>query len=386
MPLTEGVLVVLPPTRGADRGLASLPVAGLPLLRRLVLAAAAAGYARVFVDDDVTAAPGALNGTAAVGLKDASLAPSPARRRVVLVPVNVLAQRRWLREQLETPLQAERLHVDASRAAVVETERADKVLAAMRGAGAGGAVDRLRTLFDEAPLPPDPDGLLALSSPGDAARAERWLLRSLIKQNEGFMSRNFERRISLAITRRLTRTRVTPNVMTLVSVAIGLAAAPCFLSGAPAWQLTGALLFLSHSILDGCDGELARLKFLESRRGAILDFWGDNVVHVAVFSAIAVGWALRTGSPWPLALGGLAVAAALGSAALMFKRFVEDRAPVGTWAARLIGALSHRDFIYVVVLLSAFGRAHWFLVATAVGTPVFLALALVFLRTDGRVP
>ena len=54
--------------------------------------------------------------------------------------------------------------------------------------------------------------------------------------------------------------------------------------------------------------------------------------------------------------------------------------------ARLIGALSHRDFIYVVVLLSAFGRAHWFLVATAVGTPVFLALALVFLRTDGRVP
>ena len=80
------------------------------------------------------------------------------------------------------------------------------------------------------------------------------------------------------------------------------------------------------------------------------------------------------------------MAAALGTAALMFKRFVEDRAPVGTWAARLIGALSHRDFIYVVVLLSAFGRAHWFLVATAVGTPVFLALALVFLRTDGRVP
>src|SRR2546426_3192414 len=38
---------------------------------------------------------------------------------------------------------------------------------------------------------------------------------------------------------------------------------------------------LAHSILDGCDGELARLKFQHSRWGAVLDFWCDNVVHVA---------------------------------------------------------------------------------------------------------
>jgi len=153
----------------------------------------------------------------------------------------------------------------------------------------------------------------------------------------------------------------------------------------PAWQLTGALLFLAHSILDGCDGELARLKFLESRYGAVLDFWGDNIVHFAVFSCIAVGWARQTQSAWPLVVGGVAVAAAAGTAAFMFKRFVEDRVTTGTWASRLIGAMSHRDFIYIVVLLSAFGRAHWFLVATAVGTPLFLILALLFLRTDGRV-
>jgi hypothetical protein len=79
------------------------------------------------------------------------------------------------------------------------------------------------------------------------------------------------------------------------------------------------------------------------------------------------------------------VVAALGTAALLFKRFAEDRAATGAWAARLIGALSHRDFIYVVVLLSAFGRAHWFLAVTAVGTPLFLILALLFLRNDGRV-
>ena len=103
------------------------------------------------------------------------------------------------------------------------------------------------------------------------------------------MSRHVERRVSLAVTRRLVETSVTPNAMTLISVAIGLLGALGFLSPAPAFQLAGALLFLTHSILDGCDGELARLKFLESRWGAALDFWGDNVVHVAVFAALAVG-------------------------------------------------------------------------------------------------
>src|SRR6185436_17048084 len=48
------------------------------------------------------------------------------------------------------------------------------------------------------------------------------------------------------------------------------------------------------------DGELARLKFLESHTGALLDFWGDNVVHVAVFAAIAIGWSWRAGAAWPL--------------------------------------------------------------------------------------
>src|SRR2546429_9887154 len=89
--------------------------------------------------------------------------------------------------------------------------------------------------------------------------------------------------ISLAPTRLLASTSVTPYMMTLTSVAVGLAGAPFFLGEAPALQLTGAMLFLAHSVLDGCDGELARLKFQQSRRGAILDFWGDNTVHVAVF-------------------------------------------------------------------------------------------------------
>src|SRR5262249_50439557 len=154
--------------------------------------------------------------------------------------------------------------------------------AATRCRGVGELLAALRARFDASSLNADDTGRFALSEPADTRPAEKWLLRSLIKQREGFMSRHFERKISLAITRRLVLTRITPDIITVVSVGLGLLGAPFFLSSLPPYQLVGALLFLAHSILDGCDGELARLKFMQSPRGAILDFWGDNVVHVGV--------------------------------------------------------------------------------------------------------
>ena len=192
------------------------------------------------------------------------------------------------------------------------------------------------------------------------------------------MSRHVERKISLAITRRLAVTRVTPDVMTVVSVGLGLLGAPFFLSSSPAYQLVGALLFLTHSILDGCDGELARLKFMESARGAILDFWGDNVVHVGVFACMAVGLSFAQGATWPLALGALTVVATAGSAACQSRDIMLDTAVGGdaAWIARVAEAISHRDFIYLVIVLSAFGKAHWFLILASIGTPIFFLLML----------
>ncbi len=48
------------------------------------------------------------------------------------------------------------------------------------------------------------------------------LLKKLIKESKGFMSKHFERKISLAISKRLVETSITPNQMTLISVSIGL--------------------------------------------------------------------------------------------------------------------------------------------------------------------
>ncbi len=237
--------------------------------------------------------------------------------------------------------------------------------------------------------PPSSVGVAAASA-ADLPRAEEHLLASLVKDTEGFMSRHFERKISLAVSRRLASTRITPNAMTLLSVGVGIFGASFFLEPTAASQIVGALLFLLHSILDGCDGELARLKFQESRYGGLLDFWGDNVVHVAVFSAMAAGWSRSTGARWPLVLGALAVGGTLASAFLVYFRTMAGprSGPLYTSVAtgpetrlsRLADALSRRDFIYLVLILSAFGKAAWFLVLTAVGAPIyFLALTAIAL-------
>jgi phosphatidylglycerophosphate synthase len=329
-------------------------VAGLPLGRRIALAGTRAGLS--------TTAPS-----------------DPGPRRLILVPSNVIPQPRWLRALAAMPLQPETLWLDPALVAVVETSDPKPVLdAASRAVGVAECVATLRGRFTVVEGAADPKGRFPLRTAGDLGAAEAWLLRGLIKDTEGVMSRHVERRISLALTRYLVRTSVTPNSVTLVCVAIGLAGAPFFLSSAPALQLTGALLFLLHSILDGCDGEIARLKFLESPGGAALDFWGDNTVHVAVFGCMAVGWSLSAHSAWPLVLGAVATASTLFAASVVAPHVISRAPPPPPRSdgARMADALANRDFIYLIVVLSVFGKAAWFIVFVAIGTPIFVLVRL----------
>jgi phosphatidylglycerophosphate synthase len=374
----EEILVVVPSdVGGSDRVAPGTPVAGLPLIRRIVLAAERAGWKPLVAGFVPSAVSPWLVGTAAEVLAPGGepLARSP--RRVLFLPMTVIPQLEWLRRLREMPVDQEQLYAYGASALVVETAEPGATLAAAARCGdMGEAAAALRALFKTADRSVDAGDRFVLASARDLPAAETWLLQSLIKPTEGFMSRHFERRISLAITRRLCPTAVTPNVMTLVSLAVGLVGAPFFLSSAPGYQLAGALLFLTHSILDGCDGELARLKFLESRWGAVLDVAGDNLVHSAVFACMGVGWSLHLHSGWPILLGGVAIASTLSIAAVVYGRGMRASTDGGPSSAvsRVADVVVFRDFIYLIVLLAAFGQAHWFVALSAVGAPVFLLL------------
>ena len=222
----------------------------------------------------------------------------------------------------------------------------------------------------------------------DIRRAEDSLLASLVKPGEGFLSRTFERKVSLQISRRLSATRVTPNGVTVASAAIGFAGCLFFLVPGALAQTMGALLLLVHSVIDGCDGELARLRFEESRFGGALDFWTDNAVHCALFAALALGWSRAAGALWPLGLGLAAIAGVVLSASLAYAA-MKRRPPEGPLftgvvargpGARLANAMACRDFLYLLLALSLFGKADWLLVAAGGGAPAYglLLLALDF--------
>ena len=232
---------------------------------------------------------------------------------------------------------------------------------------------------------------MIVETPADVRAAERRLLKSLVKDTDGFMARHVERPISLAISRRLAATAITPNQMSLISIAVGICGGPFFLSSRPWMQTIGALLFLAHSILDGCDGELARLKFQQSRWGGVLDFWGDNVVHIVIFACMAIGWSLSAGALWPLWLGAGAVFGTLSSAGFVYWRLMRLKDGGDTLftsvsdapdrlLTRLLDSASRRDFIYLVILLALFGRSSWFLVMAGIGAPIYFVLVLLAAR------
>ena len=392
-------LAVVFPTDHDDRASISprTVVLGLPLLRRVVLTAQRAGFPTILVvTHDPSGLTHILDGTPALTVPPSDVNSFISQGRLVLLASNVLPTQRSLRWLRDRPLQPDQASVFGNVAACIESVEYSTGRSILQDvlqghatfgefAGACGA------LFEEAQV----DGLHVVRTTEDRREAERRLLHGLIKDTEGFMSRQLERRISLAITRQLVSTSMTPNQMTMVSVGIGLLGAPFFLTSEWSYQLIGALLFLAHSILDGCDGELARLRFQESRRGGILDFWGDNVVHVAVFASMGIGWSLSLGETWPLWLGGLAVAGTIGSAGFVYWHTMRGEGSTGplftsvvrspaSRLSRLMDSLARRDFIYLVVVLSAFGKASWFLALSAIGSPIYFGLLLWAAYSTGR--
>jgi phosphatidylglycerophosphate synthase len=372
---------------GARSAAARTSLLGLPLLRRTALAARRAGFDRVWVaGEDAAAAGPVLEGTGALVLP-ATPPPLPPGRTVML-PDEVVATPRWLRQLRERPVAEDRL-CRLGPGAIVETDRPEPLTRAL------AASPRLPSLTAAwaAVLPPgdSPEHVeapLVLASRADVPAAERRLLRELVKEQDGFLTRHISRKISLAVTRRVARTPVTPNAMTVFCTLLGLAAAWCFGSSTAPGQLMGGLLFLLHSILDGCDGELARLKFKESRLGGTLDFWGDNIVHVAVFAAFAFAWSNAVDDEWPLRLGAVAIAGTILGATFVYFHAMRPKATAGpllttvspdhrSRLTEILDEVSRRDFIYLVAILGAFGKAYWFLALAAIGTPVFFLSVLV---------
>lgn len=122
---------------------------------------------------------------------------------------------------------------------------------------------------------------------------EKLLFRSLTKSVDGPVSRHVNRRFSKLVTRLVMNADVVPNHMTAVGLVVGLAAAVVTaMAGANTLWLfaIGGVLYQLSSMLDGVDGEIARLKFKHSDSGEWFDTVSDDIINLSY--QLALGYAL----------------------------------------------------------------------------------------------
>lgn len=240
-----------------------------------------------------------------------------------------------------------------------------------------------------------------------ARAAEERLWQDCRKPVDGVISRLLNRYISLAISRRIAATKIHPNHMSVVTFGLGIIAALAAARGGYSWFLVAGLAYQANSVVDGVDGELARVKYEFSLLGEWLDTLSDDLKDVLFYAGLAVG-AWRTVAPpgdlgasiW-LWLGGVAVAGKLVSMVayyswliankrgdlLAFQWSFENReAAEKTAISRLLSVLKYatkNDFIVFVAMLMAFVSAlPYFLFIVAPGQLV-VATSVILQRLQG---
>jgi phosphatidylglycerophosphate synthase len=109
------------------------------------------------------------------------------------------------------------------------------------------------------------------------------------KPQDGFVSRFLNRPISRRVTSFLLKFSIHPNAWTISIFVLPLIACLFLVRGDYVSLVVGAAIFQAFSILDGCDGEIARAKNLESKLGERLDYFCDFAASLLYVLALGVG-------------------------------------------------------------------------------------------------
>jgi phosphatidylglycerophosphate synthase len=176
---------------------------------------------------------------------------------------------------------------------------ADAAAVAAVASGVGGRVvagDVVRVARADA-------GTRVSDEPGRRA-AEDAVFAALFRPDLGFVARRLNKPISVRFTRRvLVATPITPNQITLVAAAFGLVGCALIAAGGYVAMLAGFACQHVQSVLDGCDGELARVRMQQSKVGAWLDTFVDDVLNVLITVSVGIGLARSGAGTWAAAVG-----------------------------------------------------------------------------------
>ena len=414
--LPAGPILLYFPSDPAVRVSPFARVAGLPIGERVLRSAFRAGYARVLVFADAAIAP-ALRRLSRDIRGDIRIVTAAAEWRAVLtalpadMPATVIGG-----GTVVSPALLE----DAAGMMPLPMRGQPRDVPAGREWPLSGVLRiRVEEAIDVAPLARElrdrvtsgvalPSGqdvshghgrlVLRIVDPPDIDTAEQTIRRSSYKETDNKLAR-FNRRMSLPISIALIRTPLTANQLSVALVAVGFYSAWLFSLGHYWAGMLGAFLSLAASVLDGCDGEIARLKYQESALGCWIETVGDYSYYVAIFIGLTLGAARRTGWHGFYWLGLLALAGTLLSFALLI--YLRSRITAGqpeklhsiakarfkaepTWWSRIIWRISfvatRSAMPYGIMALSLVGGLPLVVVLAAIGSNTYWISLVLKLR------
>ncbi|MEE9190920.1 MAG: NTP transferase domain-containing protein [Candidatus Neomarinimicrobiota bacterium] len=191
-------------------------------------------------------------------------------------------------------------------------------------------------------------------------KAEKTLLDSLRgKSNDGPVSQWLNRPISTRISKFLVNYNISPNQISIFSFVLSVIAAGLFALGNYWFLALGGIIAQFASVIDGSDGEVARLKYLSSDYGG----WFDAVLdrYADAFLLFGLTWYVYSQdlSPWALVIGFIAIIGSfmLSYTADKYDKLMKNRIKKGVRIGRdvrvfliFFGAILNQAYLVLIVI------------------------------------
>jgi len=217
-----------------------------------------------------------------------------------------------------------------------------------------------------------------------ARQAEHALVRRSGKEWDGIYSK-FNRRLCWPLVRWLSKTSVTPNMVTFSGLAIAMWSGYWFAQGHWGAYVVGALLYFATVLVDEIDGMLARNTFRESAFGCWLESFVDYATYVPLFGGMTLGLTRQFGNRWM----GLGIVLLFGTAmtclvAVRHRKLATSPDRPEQYLPRYYrllqndsGSITSKFVRHVHLFLKKGVLCHYVLIFSVLGTlPVFFCMAV----------